>query len=81
MFVVNSFDIGSKYYGNIWYDLFIKLKMNQFTCKLYASYKPSKYILLINMIHFVEKICKIYEPITYIFRKKFVNFISKTVMD
>ena len=47
------------------YDPYFELtKTIQFTCKLYASYKPSYYILLINLIHFVEKICKIYEPIT-----------------
>ena len=78
MFIVDCFDIGSKYYGKSNHNLFFELiKMNQFTCKLYTSYKPSQYILLINLIHFIEKICKIYGPITYIFRTQFVNFISK----
>ena len=78
MFVLDSFDIGSKYYWLSMYVLFFELiRKIQFTCKLYVSYKPSQYILLIHLIHFVEKICKIYEPITHIFRTKFMNFISK----
>ena len=78
MFILDSFDIGSKYYWQSKYDLFFEqMKIIQFTCKLYLSYKPSEYVLLTYLIQFVEKICKIYDPITHIFRTEFINFIGK----
>ena len=42
MFILDSFDIGSKYCWQSKYDLFFEqIKIIQFIYKLYVSYKPS----------------------------------------
>ena len=73
MFVLDSFDIGSKYYWESMYVLFFELiRKIQFTCKVSILQTKS-----VDFINTFDTLCKIYKLITYIFRRKFVNFIRK----
>ena len=73
MFIVDSFDIGSKYYWKSKYDLFLTDKKKIFICILQTMLVYSVY----KFDTLCWKNCEIYEQITNNFITKFMNFISK----